>query len=83
MQTKYHARLRGIVLCVKSSLERYCVLLKKENDDVVWLRLNKSLLYLSFDLYLFVCYIIPTGSSREALTGVSVLIVLPIIVRNL
>ena len=63
----------GIVLYIKNSLMRHCELLKKENDDVIWLKIDKSLLHLSFDLYLCLCYVIPTGSSREALTEMSVL----------
>ena len=63
----------GIALYIKNSLMRYCEILKKENDDVIWLKIDKSLLHLSFDLYSCLCYIIPTGSSREALTEISVL----------
>ena len=35
---------------LKNSLTRHCELLKKENDDVIWLKIDKSLLHLSFDL---------------------------------
>ena len=63
----------GIALYVKSSLERHCVLVKKENDDIIWLKIDKSVLNLTYDLYLCLCYVIPTGSSREALTEISVL----------
>ena len=63
----------GIALYIKNSLMRHCELLKKENDDVIWLKIDKSLLHLSFDLYSCLCYVIPTGSSREALIEISVL----------
>ena len=63
----------NIALYVKSSLERQCVPVKKENDDIIWLKIDKSLLNLTYDLYLCLCYVIPTGSSREALTEISVL----------
>ena len=52
---------------------RYCEQIKKENGDVIWLKIDKSLLHVSFDLYLCLCYVIPTGTSREALTEISVL----------
>ena len=40
----------GIALYIKYSLMRHSELLKKENDDVIWLKIDKSLLHLSFDL---------------------------------
>ena len=46
---------------------------KKRKDDIIWLKIDKSLLNLTYVLYLCLCYVIPTGSSREALTEISVL----------
>ena len=40
---------------VLNNLMRHCELLQKENDDVVWLKIDKSLLHLSFDIYLWLC----------------------------
>ena len=31
----------GIALYIKNSLMRHCELLKKENDDVIWLKIDK------------------------------------------
>ena len=52
---------------------RQCVSVKRENDDIIWLKIDKTLFNLTYDLYLCLCYVIPTGSSREALTEISVL----------
>lgn len=63
----------GISLYVKNEYRKHCELLKTDSDDIIWLKLDRTLLYLSYDLYLCLCYIIPVGSSREALTEISVL----------
>lgn len=63
----------GISLYVKNEYRKHCELLKTDSDDIIWLKLDRTLLNLSYDLYLCLCYIIPVGSSREALTEISVL----------
>ena len=42
----------GIVLYIKSSLVRQCVLIKRENDDIIWLKIDKTLFNLTYDLFL-------------------------------
>ena len=63
----------GIALYIKNDINQYCKLLEKDRDDIIWLKIDRSLCGLSHDLYLCLCYIIPTGSSREAVTEVTVL----------
>ena len=48
VEKKYNAKRDsgGIALYIKNSLTRHCELLKKENDDVIWLKIDKSLLHL-------------------------------------
>ena len=63
----------GIALYIKSDIINYCTLIEKDSDDILWLKINGSLFNLTYDLYLCLCYIIPSGSSREPVTEVSVL----------
>ena len=63
----------GIALYIRNELCHYCELVKKDSDDIIWLKINKSLLNLADDLYLCLCYIIPAGSTREGLTENNVL----------
>ena len=63
----------GIALYVKNDINQYCTLLTTDSDDIIWVKIDRSLFNLSCDLYLCLCYIIPTGSSREALTEICVL----------
>lgn len=63
----------GIAFYIKNHLTKYCKLLKMESDDIIWVKIDRSLFGFEFDLYMCLCYIIPSGSSREALTEISVL----------
>ena len=63
----------GIALYIKSDIINYCSLIEKDSDDILWLKINGSLFNLTYDFYLCLCYIIPSGSSREPVTEVSVL----------
>ena len=53
--------------------DQYCTLIEKDSDDIIWIRIKGRLLNLSHDLYLCLCYIIPSSSSREALVEMDVL----------
>ena len=56
----------GIALFVRDKLIKHCKLFKKDGDDIIWLKIDKHLFHLSSDLYLCLCYVIPSNSSREA-----------------
>ena len=65
----------GIVLFVRDKLiiNKHCILFKKDGDDIIWLKIDKHLFHLSSDLYLCLCNAIPSNSSREAFTEISIL----------
>lgn len=63
----------GLALYVRDSFNKYCELVEKDCDDVIWLKVDKNLFNLAYDIYICLCYIIPSGSSREALVEVDVL----------
>ena len=63
----------GIALYVRQSFFRYCFLLEKDCDDIIWIKIEGQLFNLSDDLYLCLCYIIPSTSSRESLVEIDVL----------
>ena len=73
---KYNAKRDSgcIALYIKICLKRQCELLKNDSEDNIWLKIDRSLLSLSYDLYLCLCLLIPTWSSREVLTEISILV---------
>ena len=62
----------GIACYVKDSLLNEVSLYKSESDDLIWLKLNKSLFNLEKDVYLCLCYNVPIGSSRQSLIEVNI-----------
>lgn len=48
-------------------------ILKQDRDDIIWLKVDGNVFSLQYDLYVCLCYIIPSGSSREALVETAVL----------
>ena len=44
------------------------MLIFKSQDDILWIKITKSVLNLTNDLYICLCYVIPDESSRQALT---------------
>ena len=63
----------GIALYIKESYFSYCTLLKMDSDDIIWIKIKGQLFNLQHDIYLCLCYIIPSSSSREALVEMDVL----------
>ena len=63
----------GIALYIRNSFYKYCTLLEKSGDDIIFIKIDKHILKLSNDLYVCLCYIIPSGSSREAFIDSDVL----------
>ena len=64
---------RPVAMYIRQSFYQYCTLIEKDSDDIIWIRIKGRLLNLSHDLYLCLCYIIPSSSSREALVEMDVL----------
>ena len=69
----YKRNSGGIAMYIRQSFYQYCTLIEKDSDDIIWIRIKGRLLNLSHDLYLCLCYIIPSSSSREALVEMDVL----------
>ena len=44
------------------------MLIFKSQDDILWIKITKSVLNTTNDLYICLCYVIPDESSRQALT---------------
>ncbi len=54
----------GIIIYVRNSFITPDILFKKDEDDIIWLKLQGSLLNLQYDLYLCLCYVFTIGTSR-------------------
>ena len=63
----------GIALYIRDSFYEYCTLLERSGDDIICIKIDKQILNLPNDLYVFLCYIIPSGSSREVFVDLDVL----------
>lgn len=63
----------GIAIYIRESFKKYCFLLEKDSDDIIWIRIDRHLFNLTYDLYACLCYIVPSASSREALIEMDVL----------
>lgn len=63
----------GIAIYIRESFKKYCTLLEKDSDDIIWIKIGGQLLNLTHDLYVCLCYIVPSASSREALIEMDVL----------
>ena len=53
--------------------KKFCTLLTKDSDYIIWMKIDGQLFNLSNDLFLCLCYIVPSSSSREALVDADVL----------
>ena len=62
----------GIALYIRQSFYQYCTIIEKDCDDIIWLRIKGNVFNLKHDLFLCLCYIIPTTSSREGLVEMDV-----------
>ena len=49
------------------------VLLEKDSDDIIWPRIDGHLFNLTYGLYVCICYIVVSASSREGLVKMDVL----------
>ena len=59
----------GIIIYIRESLIKpdSVVLLTKESDDIIWLRLDDTA-SLKDDVFLCLCYNLPSGTSRQTIT---------------
>ena len=63
----------GIAIYVRDKFYSSDMLIKQDSDDILWVKFNGSIFNLSKDLYLCLCYIVPSDSSRESFMELNVL----------
>ena len=57
----------GIVLYIRSRYVSNDTLVFTSHDDILWVKISSSVLSIDRDLYICLCYVVPDGSSRQAL----------------
>lgn len=63
----------GIAIYVRDKFYSSDMLIKQDSDDILWIKFDGSIFNLPNDLYLCLCYIVPSDSSREAFMELNVL----------
>ena len=63
----------GIAIYVRDKFYSSDMLIKQDSDDILWVKFDGSIFNLSNDLYLCLCYIVPSDSSRESFMELNVL----------
>lgn len=61
----------GLILYLRSYLYDQNLIIHKDSDDIIWLGFNPGVLSADF-VFLGLCYVLPTGTSREPLVEFSV-----------
>ena len=61
----------GIIIYVKSELYNNNMLVKTDSDDIIWLKFALGVIS-DKPLYLCLCYVLPSGTSRQPLVETSV-----------
>ena len=54
----------GLIIYIRDKYVSKETLVYKSEDDIVWVKLSKSLLALNDDLYICLCYVTPDDSSK-------------------
>ena len=62
----------GIVLYLRNKLFSNDTLIFTSQDDILWVKISKSVLCSNNDLYICLCYVKPDESSRQALTETNI-----------
>lgn len=57
----------GIIVYESDKISPHVTLIKTESDCILWLKIDSCLFEFEHDLFLCVCYNIPSGSGREAM----------------
>ena len=55
----------GIAIYVRDKFYKTNMLFKQDSDDILWLRLEGCLFNPQYDVFVYLCYIVPADSSRE------------------
>lgn len=57
----------GLTVYYKSSLNKYIELVQTDSDDIVWIKLKPDNNENDKDIFMCVCYVVPSESSRQEL----------------
>ena len=57
----------GIACYIRNNLLKYIDFYNSDSDDILWLKCKGNLFDIENDVYMCLLYVLPTGSSREAL----------------
>ena len=57
----------GLIIYIRDKYVSKETLVYKSEDDIIWVKLNKSVISLNEDLYICLCYVTPDDSSRQTL----------------
>ena len=70
LSRKRHKRAKrdsgGLAIFIREKLKKEVVLVKCDSDDIMWIRIDGSLLPTGKALYICLTYVLPKGSSRTA-----------------
>ena len=56
----------GFMIYIKSKISQGTQIIKSEHDDQLWIKLSKNFLNIESDIYIALCYIVPTNSSYNS-----------------
>ena len=62
----------GLMLYIRNTYVSNDTLVYTSMDDIIWVKIDKSLLSLSSDLYIALCYVTPDDSSRQSMLETNV-----------
>ena len=57
----------GIILYIRNKYVSKDNLIFTSQDDILWMKISKSVLSSNKDLYICLCYVVPDDSSRQSL----------------
>ena len=57
----------GIIVYIRNAFVGKNTLVFKSQDDIICVKIEASKVNLSNDLYICLCYVVPEGSSRQAM----------------
>ena len=63
----------GVILYLRNAFLNANALVYTSNDDILWIKIDKSKLALENDLYICLCYVTPDESSRQSLNKLTFL----------
>ena len=62
----------GIILYIRNEYISKDSLIYTNEDDIIWIKIEKSLCSLDNDLFVGLCYVIPDDSSRQSMVETNI-----------